>query len=83
MGVKLDGWTKVGDKTNPTGKWTVYRFRGGEFDDVSVVDSFPPEEPEKASKLYEKTVKDVKRGAAWLVAPDGRIDAMLFIRSHG
>lgn len=80
MFVKLDGWTKVGDKVTPTGKWTVYRFRGGEFDDVSVVESFPPDEPEKAAKLYEKTVKDVRRGAAWLIAPDGRVDAMLFIR---
>jgi hypothetical protein len=81
--VKLDGWTKVGDRVNPTGKWTVYRFRGGEFDDVSVVESFSPDverAEEKAVKLYEKTVKDVKRGAAWLVAPDGKIAAMLFIR---
>lgn len=83
MTVKLDGWTKVGDRVAPTGKWTVYRFKGGEFDDVNAIDSFPPGEPERASKLYQSTTKDMKRGAAWLVAPDGRVAAMLFIRPGG
>jgi hypothetical protein len=80
MFVKLDGWTKIGDKVSPTGKWTVYRFRGGEFDDVTAMESFPPDDPDKAAKLYKATITGMKRGAVWLIAPDGRVDAMLFIR---
>lgn len=80
MFVKLDGWTKVGDKVAPTGKWTVYRFKGKEFDDVTVLESFPPDDAEKATRLYQATTDGMKRGACWLVAPDGTVAAMMFIR---
>ena len=78
--MKLDGWTKVGDNVSPTGKWTVYRFKGKEFDDVLVLEAFPPEDAEKATKLYTATIDGMKRGACWLVAPDGKVVSMTFLR---
>lgn len=83
MFVKLDGWTKVGDRVSPTGKWTVYRFKGKEFDDVTVLEDFPPDEEPRAAALFGKTKGDMKRGAAWLVAPDGTVKDLLFIRPFG
>lgn len=80
--VKLDGWTRVGEKTSPTGRWTVYRFRGREFDEVTVLDAFAPsdEGERKATALFEKTKEGMKRGAAWLVAPDGTVKSLVFLR---
>lgn len=85
--MKLDGWTKVGDKVTPTGKWTVYRFKGKEFDEVMVLQDFPPEDlaaEVSATAAYAKVVKDgVKRGAVWLVAPDGTVKDLVFVRPYG
>jgi hypothetical protein len=78
--VKLDGWTKVGDTVAPNGKWTLYRHKGKEFDDVTVFDSFDAAEAEKATGAYQKESEKVKRGGLWLVAPDGKIAAQIFIR---
>lgn len=83
MTKKLDGWTKVGDSVNPNGKWTVYRFKGKEFDTVDILYLFPPEDGKKILHLYELEVKKMKRGAIWLVAPDGKIVAMIFLRVGG
>ena len=80
MNVNLNGWTKLGDNVSATGKWVVYRFKGKEFDTVDVLESFSAEETEKASKLYQSEVSKMKRGAAWLVTPEGKVSAMLFIR---
>ena len=78
--VKLDGWTKVGDHVPPTGKWTLYRYKGREFDDVDVFASFEAADSAKATSAYQKESEKVKRGGLWLVAPDGKIAAQVFIR---
>lgn len=83
MLVNLNGWTRIGDRVSATGKWTVYRFKGKEFDDVLLLEDFPSEEEPKAAVLFEKTRKDMKRGAVWLVAPDGTVKDLLFIRPFG
>ncbi len=78
MSVKLDGWTKIGDKTAPTGKWTVYKFRGKEFDEVEVLDKFDDEPA--ATDAFFRARDALKRGAAWLVAPDGTVKDLKFVR---
>lgn len=78
--VKLDGWSKVGDSYSPNGKWTLYRHKGREFDDLDVCGSFTPGETEEAATAYRKESEKVKKGGLWLVAPDGKISAMTFVR---
>lgn len=78
--VKLDGWSKVGDSYSSNGKWTLYRHKGREFDDLNVCGSFEPDEAEKATSVYQKESEKVKKGGLWLVAPDGKIAAQIFVR---
>jgi hypothetical protein len=78
--VKLDGWSKVGDRYSANGRWTLYRHKGREFDDLSVFASFEAEEADRASTAYQKESEKVKRGGLWLVAPDGLITAQVFVR---
>lgn len=78
--MNLDGWTKVGDKVTPTGKWIVYIFKGKEFDDVTVLESFLPDDESGAILLFKATVDKMKRGAIWLISPDGTVASLRFIR---
>jgi hypothetical protein len=76
----LDGWTKVGDQIGATGRWTLYRHRGLKFAALEVLERWPPEEPERALKLYTKKSADIRRGGLWLVSPEGRVCSVTFIR---
>ncbi len=74
----LSGWTKVGDRVDPTGSWTVYRHKGRDFDDVEVVDSVPDQS--LAVKRYSSAADGARRGGVWLVSPDGLVVDVKFVR---
>ena len=76
----LNGWTKVGDRINATGQWTIYRHKGVQFADVEQLAQYPAEQPERATKDYTKRADTIRRGGLWLVAPDGRVCGVTFIR---
>lgn len=80
MSVNLSGWTKVGDRIDPNGRWTVYKYGGREFDSVELLESFPDADAEKASDLYKKQSEKIKRGGVWLVTPAGIVTSLHFIR---
>ena len=76
----LDGWTKIGDQIEGTGKWTLYRHRGLSLSSVDVIDEIPADKAARAARLYGKKAGDVRRGGLWLVSPEGRVCGATFIR---
>jgi hypothetical protein len=78
--VALDGWTKVGDQIDGTGLWAIYRHKGVLLASLELIEQFPADEPERASRSYAKRVETVRRGGIWLVAPNGRVCGATFIR---
>ncbi len=76
----LDGWTKVGDRVDATGRWVLYRHKAVRFSVIEPIESFAPEEADRATRLYAKKAEDVRRGGLWLVDPEGRVHGVTFIR---
>jgi hypothetical protein len=77
--MSLDGWTKVGDRIEGTGRWVVYRHRAVLRADYEVLSAF--EDEGKATKFFTKKASDIRRGGIWLVSPIGRVCGATFIRS--
>jgi hypothetical protein len=78
--MSLDGWTRVGDKVEATGRWVLYRHRATAMAKLEVLEELPRADAIKASKLYAKRADSIRRGGFWLVDPEGVVREATFVR---
>jgi hypothetical protein len=76
----LDGWTRIGDQIEGTGRWVLYRHKGTALASIEVLEELAAEQAERASRVYDKRAEGLRRGGLWLVSPQGRVCGVTFIR---
>ena len=77
---QLNAWTKVGDQIETvTGRWVIYQHKARMLSEVEKVADWGPEEIAVASRAYAARANKISRGGLWLVAPDGKVTACLWI----
>lgn len=77
--MELNAWTKVGDVFEATGRWTIYTFKARILSVVEPVADWPSDETAVASRAYAARAQKLHRGGLWLVAPDGKVVATLWV----
>jgi hypothetical protein len=83
--VNLNAWTKIGDTFTATGRWTIYTHKARILSEVEQVADWPPEEAAVAARAYAARAEKLHRGGLWLVSPDGKVAATLWVpvRNYG
>lgn len=78
-GMNLNAWTKIGDILPVTGRWRLYQHKARILSDVEEIGSWTPEEVDVATRAYQARAEKVHRGGLWLVAPDGKVAARMWV----
>jgi hypothetical protein len=77
--VNLSAWSKVGDILPATGRWKLYQHKARILSDVEEIGDWDADQPAVAVRAYQTRAEKTHRGGLWLVAPDGKITAALWI----
>ena len=62
-----------------TGRWVLYQHKARILSDVEKIADWGPEDIEVASRAYASRAEKVHRGGLWLVAPDGKVAACIWV----
>lgn len=77
--VNLNAWTKIGDTTNATGNWVLYQHRARILSEIEKIAEWDAQEAATATRAYQTRAEKVHRGGLWLVAPDGKVAACVWV----
>jgi hypothetical protein len=77
--VALNAWTKIGDAYRDTGKWVLYQHKARLLSEIEELGTWQPEETDVARRAYQARADKVHRGGLWLVAPDGKVAACMWV----
>ncbi len=77
----LSGWTKIGDKVEATGKWSILKVspHRGLREPIPTVTPF--DDPERAAKTYRERSEALRKGGIFLVNPEGIVAACMWVSS--
>jgi hypothetical protein len=76
---QLTAWTKIGDKLTANGRWVLYQHKARMLSEIEKVGDWSPDEAAVAARAYAARAEKVQRGGLWLVSPDGKVAACIWV----